>query len=243
MRYVTAAATLCAVIAVASPARAGGAFFDWEHDGHYLVGETVRGHTTVYWNPSTGGPDDGPYRAYLVPFRRGEYDGKRALHNGIDLGVIELTQDSAKYGDAYLEFAVPDVPTGDYMIYPCNPGCRKYPGDVLGGAIRIAQSDDQAYLLARTTSLRKNLVKRLKAMESLVSRGAQSRFTRMSARLDEIEVQMGRLARRPHPVAADPASKWPPFGLGAVAGALAVLVAVRSRSGVRSGRLPSTRTT
>src|SRR5688572_17572127 len=69
-------------LATAGPARAGGGgdSFPIDWNSRFAWGQTIAAETDVYLGWGGGGPDDGPYYAYLVP--SASFDGTEGLPDG-----------------------------------------------------------------------------------------------------------------------------------------------------------------
>ncbi len=128
------------ILAIAVPtASAGGG--RWDFREAYAVGERVTVTEIVWIQPDgryLGGIDDGPFSAYLV---KGSPD---AYHiplpaDAIDLGPVLIEpRHQSEHGDVTLDFLVPEVEPGDWVVALCNDPCRKPLGDMLPTQITIA---------------------------------------------------------------------------------------------------------
>lgn len=150
-RLLLAAATILAVLlGSAHTAAAGGATFEFDAPS-YQPGERAFGWANVSWDhyDFLGGPEDGPYHVYLLPFdpetsydrpwdvipadatyvadlevHEGPYD-----HNGVRFGPDHAT----------VEFTVPDLAPGEYEVLHCNDPCADQLGDLIWGELTVVE--------------------------------------------------------------------------------------------------------
>ena len=137
-----------------SPARAGGAVFDFPKDS-YLPGDVVVGvsKNVSIRIPTTAKPQDGPFHAFLVrsggrfdPFQRATGDSRR-----IPLGPISFTKTRPGFVTARIVFRVPDVEHGTYAIQMCNRPCTdRWVGDLVGGWFYVGTPLEYRVLTLRT---------------------------------------------------------------------------------------------
>jgi hypothetical protein len=124
------------VLGGASPAAAGGSWFDTVRDTHQpgdtvtLVGFTGGG--------SQGWVEDGPFYGYLQAA-----DATATIVTGPRIPVGELTLDQTGRGGylslrASITFTLPgDLAPGTYQFDYCNEGCHEKLGDLVGGAVHV----------------------------------------------------------------------------------------------------------
>jgi hypothetical protein len=133
------------------PAQAGGASFIMDR-GWYEPGDRAVGRTGINWEhaPLLGAPEDGPYYAYLVPVASMALvttwpTDPATLPGAVLVDVIEITEGPIEIvpgrrmgpHGATVEFAVPDLPDGQYALDHCNRPCTTSLADITGGGIWI----------------------------------------------------------------------------------------------------------
>lgn len=139
------------VLYTPTDAHAGGA--NWYFDRpSYEPGDVVIATTPVTWghNPQLGTPEDGPYGAWIE-----EMPGPEAPPSTLaervefarymtDVAIeappaVDGQQPGG--GKARVEFVLPDVPPGFYMLLHCNYPCTTQLGDITGGAFWVGPPD------------------------------------------------------------------------------------------------------
>jgi hypothetical protein len=145
----------------------------WNFDDAYVVGEHVVVTEAVWIQPEArylGGIDDGPFSTFLVKGSPDDYPIPLPV-DAIDLGPVLIEpRHQSEHGDVTLDFFVPQVEPGEYVVALCNDPCRKPLGDMLPTPITIAGDDAEARLLER--------------------------IKRLETKLFSVRMQMGPLARR-----------------------------------------------
>jgi hypothetical protein len=149
MAWIGVAVAMTIAVLPASPASAGGSWFDLD-DPYYVVGEPVS--TIAHFGSGAYAPvSAGPWFAWLRPDRSaGRSDEPSVERAGpFFLGPVSIRQ--GVYGPwvAELSFQIPAVPTGTYFMEVCNEGCRDGVGDLVGGYLFIVQSRQEVKPLAR----------------------------------------------------------------------------------------------
>jgi len=157
-----------------STASAGGG--RWNFDDAYVVGQRVTVTEPVWIKPDgryLGGIDDGPFSAYLVRGSADDYHIPLPA-DAIGLGPVLIEpRHQSEHGDVTLDFLVPAVEPGDYVVALCNDPCRKPLGDMLPTAITIAGDDAEARLLGRIKRLELKLFNSRTLMRPLARRIAR----------------------------------------------------------------------
>jgi hypothetical protein len=163
------------ILAITVPAvSAGGG--RWNFNRAYVVGERVTVTEIVWIQPDArnlGGIDDGPFSAYLVKWPADDYPIPLPA-DAIDLGPVLIEpRRQSEHADVTLDFLVPEVEPGDYVVSLCNDPCRKPLGDLLPSSITIASDDSEARLLGRIKRLESSLFNARMRMGPLARRIAQ----------------------------------------------------------------------
>jgi hypothetical protein len=155
MRWLATAVLTTAILATAGPAAAGGSWLETE-DPYYPPGSQATARGTFGPGAYEGRASDGPYYAYLVPgFRWFEKPGPVPDY-AIPLGPITIRRATGNYccWAASLTFTVPDLPPGRYSIDYCNDPCTVNGiGDLIGGSFWVADTQEEARLMARIDRL------------------------------------------------------------------------------------------
>jgi hypothetical protein len=155
MRWLATAVLTAAILATAGPAAAGGSWLETE-DPYYPPGSQATARGTFGPGAYEGRVSDGPYYAYLVPgFRWFEKPGPVPDY-AIPLGPITIRRATGNYccWAASLTFTVPDLPPGRYSIDYCNDPCTVNGiGDLIGGSFWVADTQEEAGLMARIDRL------------------------------------------------------------------------------------------
>jgi hypothetical protein len=177
-----------------STVSAGGAH--WNFDEAYVVGERVTVSEAVWIQPKArylGGIDDGPFSAYLVKGFPDDYPISLPA-DAIDLGPVLIeARHQSEYGDVTLDFFVPQVEPGEYVVALCNDPCRKPLGDMLPTPITIAGDDAEARLLERIKRLEIKLLNVRMGMGPLARRIARDAADQTE---QEIEARLEALTKR-----------------------------------------------
>ena len=238
-----------AVLVGASPAVAGGGtwVFEGQHrnsDPVLVSGERVRATVLLWLKGVVGekkgaywaGPQHGPFYAYISPSDpNGPGDYAPPLpKDALLVGEVrwEETKDPGVL-EAVLEFTVPELPPGHYVLDHCNDPCTRQIGDTWTTRIKIVGTEDDAFL-ARSIghietrlntaqpALRirvRNLTEKLERLTIAVKSMREDLAEREREEVTEAEKEVA-------PVAQD-RPWWPaPVGLALLAGAA---IAARSR--------------
>lgn len=224
------------VIAVAGPARAGGALLDFDQD-FYVAGDEVRASSVVWLRSSLGRMEDGPYFAYLheaVP----DYPPPLP-DNALRVAPVEIVErPTGEHGDASAEFVMPPVAPGRYLLTFCNDPCTKTLGDIMSTEVVVASSESEGGILMVQDQLRfrlRSLHARVKThvlgpeARSLESRveALEKKVDRLVAEVDELRTDTARPSPAP---SADSSSSLPSLlAFLLPAAALGVVMGRRSR--------------
>ncbi|HVF53080.1 MAG TPA: hypothetical protein VNC78_05670 [Actinomycetota bacterium] len=120
------------------------ALLKWDKP-YFKTGEVASGRTSVRWpgkpsNHGPGRPEDGPYVAYLRPMKQ-----LRGLPhkdpNSIRLGLLDIDPSGRAEGLVSLEFVVPAVRGGKYLVEMCNENCQTRLGDLQSTPIEIVTDE------------------------------------------------------------------------------------------------------
>jgi hypothetical protein len=168
----------------------------WNFDEAYVVGERVTVSEDVWIQPKArylGGIDDGPFSAYLVKGSPDDYPISLPA-DAIDLGPVLIEpRHQSEYGDVTLDFFVPQVEPGEYVVALCNDPCRKPLGDMLPTPITIAGDDAEARLLERIKRLEIKLLNVRMRMGPLARRIARDAVNQTEK---DIEARLEALTNR-----------------------------------------------
>ncbi len=142
-------AVSCAVLGTI-PAHAGGAWLHFDRTS-YAPGDTATAVSCIGYehNADLGGPQDGPYYAYLA---RGDQQSSFADGLPVTAGASRLGEVAFRTGPvrepgsdvlcgphhATTTFRVPDLAPGDHQLLVCNDPCRKPMADLLGGTLTVS---------------------------------------------------------------------------------------------------------
>jgi hypothetical protein len=203
--------------------------------GEYLwPGQTVTWSADVYTDKGAGGPDDGPFFAYLVePNRR--VARVPDVDDGVPLGpvAVAMTRDRSLL-DVSLTFTVPsDTRLGSYSVEVCDDPCTTrlaYIGptsvDIVSGDIEARLNERIDRLEQKVSNLRwsmkdrarhavKSSTKELRTALAVAEEKLDMRVSELALRVTELEK---RLASQEEPAERGDVSQ------SALAGGIVVLV-------------------
>jgi hypothetical protein len=134
------------LLAPATSAAGGGAVFEFDSDyfvpGDYVEGKAVIGLSTAD-EGVTGGLEDGPFSAYLIRSQVAQ-NQSHDPEDGINLAQIHFAPMSHGQVEATINFVVPDVKPGLYVIETCNAGCSvQWIGDLVGGWFTVVATREE----------------------------------------------------------------------------------------------------
>jgi hypothetical protein len=126
-------------------AHGGGSVWNFDRET-YQPGERASAWASVWWefNPALGDLEDGPYNAFVAP--EGLVLSDDQLIPGSAVWVSELRVALEPYDSgglrfgphhATIEFVVPDLPEGQYVVWHCNRDCTTTLGDITTGVLTI----------------------------------------------------------------------------------------------------------
>jgi hypothetical protein len=154
-RWLVPTVLVAGILGAGGPAAAGGSWLETDEQ-YYPPGSQATAKGTFGPGAYRGRVSDGPYYAYLVPgFRWFEKPGPVPDY-AVPLGPITIRRATGNYccWVASLTFTVPDLPPGRYSIDYCNDHCTVNGiGDLLGGSFWVADTQDEARLMARIDRL------------------------------------------------------------------------------------------
>jgi hypothetical protein len=241
---------IVALLLVPGTARAGGgANVSWDPvpgpgvgPGYHVIGDAVSARAEVH-NWGTAWIGDGPFYAYLVPWRAGS-EATYPPDGEMLLGRVSVSGSStAQVASVTFSYRVPDVPAGEYALLVCAYGCPEMFGDFFGEWVRISETAAEARLLQRLDSASDRtwvqLYRLQRGVEQLKKNRAtlielhelESRVIAAEGKLAELEDLQAKAA-----VAGDAHPWW--FGIGAgsmllALGAWRLFVARRRRRELR----------
>ncbi len=143
---ITAAAL---IVGDGSPALAGGSHIGFEREW-YMPGDDARATGTISVTNAAGRGwiGDGPYQAFLVD--HATYEATYGVHPAFDpnellairavavpVGPLYTRPTSLALTSVAVEFEIPDLPAGRYVLFHCNEGCDKQLGDLMDGRLWI----------------------------------------------------------------------------------------------------------
>lgn len=163
LRKWTPVAVLLLAVSVPAPARAGGALLDFDQD-FYVPGDVVRAHSSVWLKSAEGRLDDGPYFAYLS-HQSGEFPPPLPPE-ALRVAPVEVVpRPETEHGDAYVEFALPEVEPGTYWLTLCNDPCKLQLGDIMATELVVASDAAEGRMVMAVD----RLSARLRTLRILVS--------------------------------------------------------------------------
>lgn len=250
MRRMLVGGTVMLLAMIAAPASMAGGMASLEFEEDYvLVGESVTGRATFSSDVrGTGRIENGPWHAYLLP--SGTWiEPPRIPAGAIHLGPIAIEGGSDRSADASITFTVPEVTTGGYFIGMCNVPCTEsFVGDLGGGWLSIARTEEGASLLRKVDHTERQLYRILNRVRYRLARrvkDVERPLERLEGRVDgmqgSIELRLDRLEERLRAsLAADQDPGGIPWGVALLAaGVLAVSALVgRSRRHPRPRPVP-----
>jgi hypothetical protein len=225
-RWLVAAATAGALLAMPDWAAAGGSWLETEKQ-YYAPGDEASARGTFGQGQLEGRVEDGPYYAYLVPGYRWFEKPGTIPDYAIPLGPIAIRPATGNYccWVATLQFIVPDVPPGRYSIDYCNDPCTvNGMGDLIGGSFFVGETEEEARLMGRIERLEFKVdalartKRELRRTEAALAK-AQTRYDQLIGTLRAVRPDEEPTAPEPAKSAGRPASAW------AVVVGLIVLVA------------------
>jgi hypothetical protein len=151
---------LSAVPALAVCGDGCGGGMDVLANGEYLwPGQTVTWSVDAYTDKSAGGPDDGPFFAYLVePNRR--VARVPDVDDGVRLGPVgvDATRDPSLL-DVSLTFTMPsDTPLGSYSVEVCDDPCTTRLAYIGPTSVEVVSGDIEARLNERIDRLEQKVI-------------------------------------------------------------------------------------
>jgi hypothetical protein len=173
---------------LAQTAAAGGAVWNFERE-YYAPGDRVIGRVT--FGRGSGYPiraEAGPFTAYLLPGGQG-IEAPRIPPSAIPVGPMQLSR--SQYGDwlARVDFTLPDLPTGTWMLEFCNDPCTVSSlGEITFGWFRVIPSRDVAPVYAARDRLREQL----RSLKDNV-RNSDRRAEDLAHEVRLLEQEVGRL--------------------------------------------------
>lgn len=107
---------------------------------YYVQDQVVRARQVFWAHGEETGIEDGPFFAYLLPYRE-EIAPLVVARKGISLGRIRILDRVPNDGAfiAIIKFSVPSVMPGRYQVAVCNLPCRRTTvADLYGGEFSVA---------------------------------------------------------------------------------------------------------
>jgi hypothetical protein len=182
----------------------------------------------IYW----GGPDDGPYFAYIVPRRGPQWAAFPMVvtDDHIYVGEVVFSEsDDPRVMDVTLDFVMPDVAPGNYGLVYCNDPCTRLIGPTMPTRVTVVQDEGQALLANRLNRMNRTLINmrarggnRVEKLENATSR-LPSRLGSMQEQIAALQDKIELAGQREAP----PVSPWGPLALGA--GVATLVIAAMSR--------------
>ncbi|MGH2746777.1 MAG: hypothetical protein ACRDKB_02485 [Actinomycetota bacterium] len=233
MRAIRVAALTLLLVTIAIPARAGGAWIEWDSRYH-VVGERVRVWEVVYAREVADVLAEGPFFVYIGPetwaWQRPRDPEERMAR------VAEITfrpapqgmrHEGLRLGPGYYiaeaVFAMPPMASGRHLVMFCNPGCTNTLGQDPTGGFLVAQNRTEARLARRLERVEAALSERIGTERRARRAGDQHLDDQRRRAEDEGEERLyaaeeriaalERAARRP------PSFPWLAVSLAALLGA------------------------
>jgi hypothetical protein len=194
---------LVLVLSAATPVRAGGALLDLNQE-FFVPGDAVRAYSSVWLKSAMGRLEDGPYFAYLS--RASRRYPPPLPGDALRVASVEIEpRRGAEHGDAYVEFELPPVEPGRYLLTLCNDPCTITLGDIMPTEVVVA-GDDAA---GRVAVLRKHVTQRVRAIEDRLfdtvlgphSASVRGRVKRLEQDVAQLEAELDELRGAPAPAA------------------------------------------
>lgn len=140
----------------------GGSVLAWDQP-YYKPGEVARGHVEVTWprrpTRATATPDEGPYSVYLRP-QQSDFNIRAARDpEAIQVGIVIVERGRNRSGTARVEFTVPPVPGGHWLVQACDTECTHSLGDLLASPIRLVSSvrEERRLISSRLDALTRSI--------------------------------------------------------------------------------------
>jgi hypothetical protein len=203
--------------------------------GEYLwPGQTVTWSADAYTDKSAGGPDDGPFFAYLVePNRRvGRVPN---VDDAALLGpvAVDTTRDASLL-DVSLTFTVPpDTPLGSYSVEVCDDPCTTRLAYIGPTSVEIVSGDLEARLNERIDRLEQKVINLRWSMRDharrMAKRSSKALRVEIAVAEEKLDMRVSELALRVTELEKRLASQEEPGDRGdvsqsALAGGIVVLV-------------------
>jgi len=252
-RRTHAAAALAAsaiwLLVVGGAAEAGGATWVFEDQGLireaiFTPGDRVKASTSLalravvsgekrgaHW----AGPEQGPFFAYLsrhpAPGRRPQ--APPLPDTAIFVGEVTFSETQQRgILDASLDFVMPDVEPGYYMLHHCNDPCTRQIGDMMSTPVTVVENRGQALLAGRVQRLeRRDMAFRFR-VEDLID-DLESENVELELQLKALRGEVNTPSKEPAEAApARNSSMWAGVGWalpGAIVASLALLAFGRAR--------------
>jgi hypothetical protein len=154
------------------------------------------GRGDLFW----AGPEQGPFFGYLVSeadhSTKDEYFPPPVPQGAIPVGEVTFSDVDGGVVRVSLDFVMPDVPPGEYLLIHCNDPCDRQIGDLMTTPLTVVGDEGQAFLAAsldrlerRTFNLRYGFKYRLRSAVRSVERRLDPIVEGLEARITALEEQ------------------------------------------------------
>lgn len=205
------------IVFVGGPARAGGG--QWAFEGHknagtpvFVQGDSVRAHTGLWMKGVKGdgrgdlfwaGPEQGPFFGYLVSeaqhSTKSDYFPPPVPQGAIPVGEVAFSEVDGGAVRASLDFVMPDVPPGAYLLIHCNDPCDRQIGDLMTTPITVVGDEGQAFLAAKLDRLERRTFNLRYALKYRLRSAVRSVERRFDPIVERLEARIAVLEERPDP--------------------------------------------
>lgn len=242
---------IAGTLLVPAPAQAGGGAV-WSFEGHgpfvepvFVSGEEVHASTKLLISeispkeegyPWGGGPQNGPFFGYIAPRIGSKWASVPPLPgDAIRVGQVSFHETGNESMDVTLDFALPQLEPGHYVLLHCNEPCTRRIGFTMVSGFTVVESQGQAFIANRLNRVERShlvgrgrLASRVRTLEKHAEK-LKAVVVSMGSRIDSLEQAAMSATRRD---LAPSNSNQPvlPWALFAAA-AVGLILALRRRFG------------
>lgn len=165
---------VAAVLLVPAPAKGGGGAL-WRFEGHgsfvepvFESGEEVHASTKLFLSevgPKQkgyawwGGPQQGPFFGYVVARHGTKWPFAPPLpDSAIPVGQVRFSNGNDRSINVTLDFVVPELEPGTYVLLHCNDPCTRLIGTTMAAAFSVVESQGQAFIANRLNRVERQLL-------------------------------------------------------------------------------------
>ena len=198
----------------------------------WLKGVEPRAKDGGYW----AGPDQGPFFGYISGQERQAWGpiAPPLPKDAMRIGEVRFTETKdPNVLDVSLDFTLPDLEPGYYMLHHCNVPCSRQIGDTMSTPFTVVEDTGQALLASRLSRVSRQ-VGRIRPVLDNRTDNVREESARLAFRLRSLEKRIVDLEARPAAVRVPNRDDRPPIAW-ALAGAGAVLLTLIGLRGLRRG--------